>query len=78
MMTQVNAKAEKATILHHQSTATTRDGPDGHKDDTAGMVDQMPGSISSVQIQVILKEANSIVPDLVPTFTVASCRHIQR
>lgn len=35
MLTQVNATAEKATILHHQSTATTRDGPDGHKDDTA-------------------------------------------
>ena len=35
MLTQVNAKAEKATILHHQSTATTREGPDGHKDDTA-------------------------------------------
>lgn len=54
MLTQVNAKAEKATILHHQSTATTRDGPDGHKDDTAEMVNQMLGSISSVQIQVIL------------------------
>ena len=35
MLTQVNAKAEKATILHHQSTAMTREGPDGHKDDTA-------------------------------------------
>lgn len=34
-MTQVNAAEEKATILHHQSTATTREGPDGHKDDTA-------------------------------------------
>lgn len=54
MLTQVNAKAEKATILHHQSTATTRNGPDGHKDDTAEMVNQMLGSISSVQIQVIL------------------------
>ena len=35
MLTQVNAKAGKATILHHQSTAMTREGPDGHKDDTA-------------------------------------------